>query len=78
MNVDDPLPLEIAPHSPQRSCPAFCSSDDSRAFNAGSGIQVLLQSAPVELDELEMLGINNFRQIQKIIERRDVVAPQNA
>ncbi len=55
-----PLPLEIAPHSPQRSCPAFCSSDDSRAFNAGSGIQVLLQSAPVELDELEMLGINNL------------------
>ena len=78
MNVDDPFSIEIPPHSPQRSCPALCSSHDSTAFDAGSGIQVLLQSAPVELDELQMRGINHLRQIKKIIERRDIVAPQNA
>lgn len=70
MKIGNPVLVEIPSHSLQRFCSAFCSGNDSAGFIGWSSTQVLLQSSPIEFNKLQVLGIHNVRQIQKIIERR--------
>jgi hypothetical protein len=72
VNVGNTLSVEIAPYSLQRRRPTSRSGDNSTTFIPDALAQVFFQSIPVKIHKLKMAGLHNVRQIQKIIERRNV------